>query len=302
MNALRRLRLFVVAKANACCWTGHRCSFIGFSVIATFTRSKWRPFLERLEDRALLAVDLVAQWVAQDLAEIGHDKVVDVWSDSIGGIEAVSEGFPTLRVNAHNEKAAILFNPIAETDRFRVAAANNPLRDVIDFSAAVVFASSSSTLKPGDGWYNHSGIIDASLAGISTGWGIGINREGQVAAGMGSGSIGQPPDPIQSLAGGFNDGNIHAAILSRQGKTVDLYVDGALVASGPVSTAKAPFAFDIVFGNLNALTGAFFGEITELRLYNGALNAQQVSETTQELFETYVNEVPLPPRRSIRTQ
>ena len=67
-----------------------------------------------------------------------------------------------------------------------VLAEHNPLDGAGDFAVATVFATSSQDLR-GDSdtnWFNTTGLVDASLAGLKDDWGLAINGQGQVVAGL----------------------------------------------------------------------------------------------------------------------
>ena len=243
--------------------------------------------IERLESRRPLTAELVGHWTAESLTStVESGDFIAEWPDLIRQIPAIAAGQPTLIASALNGRAAIRFDPSDQTDLFRVPAARSPLADAEDFSIAVVFASSASDLVGTDeNWYFSSGIVDAHGLGLVNDWGLAIDHNGRLAAGMGS-----PPRTVRSREIGFNDGLAHVAIVTRDGSVLTLYVDGQSAAVSDASSAPRA-ARDIKFG---AGGFPFHGDIPEIRLYRGSLLAAEVGDLTQDLLTTYLNLPPTP--------
>ncbi len=96
----------------------------------------------------------------------------------------------------------------------------------------------------------------------------------------------------------YNDGQWHYVVLTYDGSTLRLYVDGSLVSSLSTNGAVPDYNWDtpLTIGK-NSLDNSryFIGDIDEVRVYNRALNAQEVSDafskgifTTDRLI-TYVS-------------
>ncbi|SPC33785.1 LamG-like jellyroll fold domain-containing protein [Candidatus Nitrosocaldus cavascurensis] len=81
----------------------------------------------------------------------------------------------------------------------------------------------------------------------------------------------------------YNDGQWHYVVLTYDGSTLRLYVDGSLVSSLSTNGAVPDYNWDtpLTIGK-TALTNVngfyFIGDIDEVRVYNRALNAQEVSD------------------------
>ena len=248
---------------------------------------------ERLEQRTLLAADMVAQWRAQDFVEDTADgSVVEQWVDSIGGVVGDGSGSPILSHTAVGGRAGLQFNPADGTDLFRIPTSNSPLRDANDFSVVVVFSTSSGDLDgANDEWFKNSAIVDSSSLGLAVDWGVSINREGQVSAGLGSG-FGNPPRTLYSDAAGLNDGQTHVAILSRAGMDLSLFLDDApAVARSDASDSKLS-NLDLTFGAHKSGGFPFDGYIAEVRVFNGALDEAAASEVYSEVIGFYDNKAP----------
>ena len=103
--------------------------------------------VEALEARQLLAGDLVAQWVADDLESSVEDgQVVTSWADAISGTTAsvVANGSPTLIHNAMSGRGVVRFDGASGMDALQVAPTDSPLDGASDFSVTVAFVTSSS--------------------------------------------------------------------------------------------------------------------------------------------------------------
>ncbi|MCA9216926.1 MAG: hypothetical protein KDB27_27845, partial [Planctomycetales bacterium] len=104
--------------------------------------------LEVLENRCLLAGDLVANWQAQSLVGgMADGDKVTAWMDSVGSIEATSQrGEPTLVEGQFSGKAVVRFNNSDGIDQLFVADSDSPISGATDFSVTVAFATNSSDL------------------------------------------------------------------------------------------------------------------------------------------------------------
>ena len=163
--------------------------------------------LESLETRHLLAADLVAQWRADDLNESFDDgAIVANWNDSISGVSTDRRGQPTLIKQHYGGRSAVRFDSSDGDDGFRITIADNPINRADDFSVVITFATSSQSLQGENGdWFAASGLVDANALGFSKGWGVAINANGQIGAGLERGFL-QPITSIYSTAVGLNDG------------------------------------------------------------------------------------------------
>ena len=97
--------------------------------------------IETLENRQLLAGDLIAHWSASDLSEDLEDgSTITAWIDSIGGKSAAADGSPELVDSAFGGRPAVRFDQDGEFfDGFKVARTESPLTDANDFSLIAVF-------------------------------------------------------------------------------------------------------------------------------------------------------------------
>ena len=149
---------------------------------------------------ALPAPDtLRAQWVADDYT--GGN-----WTDRVASLPAiVDDGAPTAVGGQLNGHAVVRFNPGDGNDAFRVDAGNNPLAGAGDFTLATVIRTSTAGAgTPTAGWWTNTGIVDMEMPGWTRDWGLVINNQSSIGAGLGGYSPNQITLP--SAQTGLNDG------------------------------------------------------------------------------------------------
>ncbi|MDG2380298.1 MAG: Ig-like domain-containing protein, partial [Pirellulaceae bacterium] len=256
--------------------------------------SKRIAVLESLEDRRLLAGDLVAQWRAEDLNHLLNDgDQVSNWSDSIAAVPTKNRGTPTLIKQQYGGRSTVRFHPSDGDDSLRISIADNPINRADNFSVIVTFVSDSQTLPGENGnWFEGAGLVDANALGFSKGWGIAMNSQGQIGAGLESGFL-QPVTSLYSTATGLNDGQLHYVAFTRQAGTMTIYVDDQPTSSRDDGSPLALSDTEIVFGDtLSGNAAGFAGDISEIRFYDGALNAAEWLEIRNELSAYYDNQPP----------
>ncbi len=251
-------------------------------------------WVETLEPRALLAGDLIAQWRAEDLAAtLNSGDTVATWVDLKSSVPAVASGTPKLVEGALGGRAAIRFAPADGADGFVVAEPRNPLSRANDFSVMVTFATSTTNLQGGTTeWFRNTGLVDGSNLGFAPDWGLSINASGQIAAGMGGG-FGKPSQTVYSPAGGWNDGQVHVATITRSGSQLSLYVDDQRVASRTDVSSEPRASLGMAFGQLLTGDNPFTGDLAEIRVYNGPLSEGEVQAGVQSLRNYYNNRPPV---------
>ena len=249
--------------------------------------------LENLEPRVLLAGDLVAHWQAESLNSLDDGALVASWTDSVGGTVAASfDGQPTLAKGAIGGRSAVRFTASDGIDSLKVGQAESPMSDRGDFSMAVVFSTSSSSLQGGNGdWFDNTGIVDANTLGFGKDWGLTINAAGEVSVGMATGFL-QPKETIYSDTSS-NDGEPHFAIWTRSGSNMQLYVDARLVAETNAANADTRSRLDMFFGKNASNPLGLDGDIAEIRIYDGQLTEAEVQNVHGSLTSYYNNGRPV---------
>ncbi len=249
---------------------------------------------ETLEGRALLAGDLVAQWVADDLTtQVADGGTVDAWVDRVGGISAMRAGNPVLIESALSGRAVVRFDAGDGGDSLRVPGSSSPMTGVGDYSVSVAFRTDSQTLANGTtDWFKASGLVDANRLGWAKDWGISINQNGQILTGMGI-QIFAPSNSVQSAETGLNDGQLQVVTVTRHAGEVAIHVNGGAPTIMTGADGAPRESIDLVIGELQTGGNPFTGEIAEVRIYNGQLSASEVAAVHGEITAFYDNVAPV---------
>ena len=247
--------------------------------------------IETLEDRCLLAGDLIAHWRADSIVDAA--AVVSEWTDSVSQISSISEGTPMLSAGTFGGRDSVRFDGTDGSDGLHVALGDNPVNSLSAFSIVVAFSTDSDSLAGTDGpWYEATGLVDANALGFSQDWGVAINQEGRIGVGLGGG-FGTAPVSLYSTQAGLNDGDIHVATFTASAGQMSLYVDDAPVDQRNDGHSQNRSRLRIGIGSLSNGNGAFTGEIAEVRMYNDALTTQEVQALHDELGQYYGNSEPI---------
>lgn len=247
---------------------------------------------ESLEARTLLAGDLMAHWVADEQLELNGEGSIASWTDQIGGRTASPSGTPILVEQTLSGRDAIRFQPTDGTDGFRVPAVSNPIVDADDFSVIVTFRSDVTQQGGASSWFENTGLVDSSSLGFATDWGVSINASGQISFGMGAG-FGQASTTMYSDAANLTDGQLHTVAVSRSGSSATLYVDDAAPKTQTNFNDGPRSQVDLTFGMLVSGQNGFDGELAQVRLYDGALTAEEVTTIQNEIADYYSNAAPV---------
>lgn len=245
---------------------------------------------ETLEKRNLLAGDLIARWLADDLAPPDVEQGVSAWVDSQSEITAQADGMPQLLANRFGGRSTIRFDPSDGADSFRISKDDNPLPRG-DFSVVVAFATEAAGQGAETEWYHTTGLVDANRLGFSTDWGISLTPSGRIAAGMGAG-FGVAPTTVIADSPRLDDGELHTIVLSRQANRLSVYIDDNLAVETEEASSADRDSLDVTFGVLQHEELPFDGEIAEVRFYDGALTGEEVREVSEQV-ESYFNNQPV---------
>jgi hypothetical protein len=233
----------------------------------------------------------VGHWTA-DQVTLNDGAPVASWVDAVSGIAATAQGTPTLKTNGAGGRSFVSFDSV-EKDAFRVRASQNPLAAATDFAAVVAFVTSAQDLRGTDGpWFQNTGLVDSSASGFSYDWGVSLNSQGKLSAGLGSG-FGQPSKTLYSNVTGLNDGKVHVALVTHVGSTLTIRVDDQPAVQRTDTSANGRSPLDLTMGILGDGTGAFGGQIGQVRLYKGAMTEAEGTAILTELRRYYNNEAPL---------
>ena len=258
-------------------------------------RSRQRQMkMERLETRQLLAGDLIGHWLAQDLSDAYDDgQVVTEWVDRVAQIPAQSSGSPTFETNSLGGRATIGFDASDARDWFEISKEVSPVSNANDFSIAVLFSTSDDQLiGTTSNWYDGSSIVHANQRGFNKDWGIALNANGQATGGIGK-SFQDPSTSVFSDDNALNDGESHLVVFTRSGGDLSLFVDDSPASFANGADESARRSLDMFIGAPTSVVGAFSGSIAEVRVFDGALSADEVAELRLELDRFYGNTAPL---------
>ena len=182
---------------------------------------------------------------------------------------------------------------------FEVAAAGNGVAGLAEFSASVVFRTTSTGSSGEDDFWRNEGLVGIELGGGGVGdWGVGIAAGGLINGGSAlhagdSGSLG----PV------VNDNTWHVATMvidDLDNSTHDrrLYLDGVEVASdlalvngggSSVAANSALFFGDNQPGDGNATKENYEGDIAHIRLDDVALSPAEISTLHGDYLGTRVS-------------
>jgi hypothetical protein len=220
---------------------------------------------------------LVGHWVADDLAA----GAVSTWTSRVGtAVATVSASDPEqipLQLRGH---AVVQFDG---DDALTISAADNPLAGAGDFTVFAVIRANTAG-SAGTNWWQNSGIVDMDVPGDATDWGLVLDGSGRVGAGLGSAAGNNAT--LYSSTAGLNDGKAHILAMTHTGTSLKVFVDSAEVGTA-TGSAAARLANAIAIGRIQSGGPFFTGDVAEIRLYQGGMNATAVATVSAELSSIY---------------
>lgn len=161
-------------------------------------------------------------------------------------------------------------------------AAANPLSNVQDFTILTGFKTTQTGVN-NDSWYQNPTFIDNELPGADQDWGLSLDQNGKLIAGIGK------SDYNQHSSAKINDGTFHvgaytyAATSASAGK-INLYVDGAYDSNAVTGTSGSRKATTFTIGTCQTNKSLLLnGTVQEFRIYSRALSAAEVAAQTDEM-------------------
>lgn len=146
-----------------------------------------------------------------------------------------------------------------------------------NFSIATWFRTSANNTEPGH--IVNKGGMGTDEQGMNLNYGIWMNENNAVAGGFEAES---GDDFIVNSSKNYNDGNWHYSLLTFNGSSLLLFIDGKLVANQsaitdtPDNTGDQPLR--IGANSLNE-DKFFKGDVDEIRVWNRTLNDSDVKDT-----------------------
>jgi len=171
---------------------------------------------------------------------------------------------------------------------------NNESLSLSNFSIGTWFRTSENYTQPGH--IVNKGGMGTDEQGMNLNYGIWINENNAVAGGFEAES---GDDFILNSSKKYNDGNWHYSLLTFNGSSLLLYIDGKLVANQTGITEKPDTTGDqpLRIGANSLNEDKFFkGDVDEIRVLDRALNDSEAKDTYsgnkfnstgQELFLSY---------------
>ena len=145
------------------------------------------------------------------------------------------------------------------------------------FTVATWFKTSTNFAS--DAHVVNKGGVGSDSPGQNLNYGIWMNSAEQIKAGFETSS---GADQFVTSPTAYNDNQWHYAVVTNNGANVILYIDGVQVATkatsgaSPESTGTKPVRVG-ANSRVTPATNFFTGEVDEVRLWNSALSASQVS-------------------------
>ena len=145
------------------------------------------------------------------------------------------------------------------------------------FTVAAWFKTSANFGS--DAFIVNKGGVGSDSSGQNLNYGIWMNSAEQVKAGFETSS---GADQFVTSPNSYNDGQWHYAVVTNNGANVILYIDGVQVATkstsgaSPETIGTKPVRV-AANSRVTPPTNFFTGEVDEVRLWNSALSASQVS-------------------------
>jgi concanavalin A-like lectin/glucanase superfamily protein len=171
---------------------------------------------------------------------------------------------------------------------------NNESLSLSNFSISTWFKTNTNYTEPGH--IVNKGGMGTDEEGMNLNYGIWINENNAIAGGFEAES---GDDFIVNSSTTYNDGNWHNSLLTFNGSSLLLYVDGKLVANQSAITEEPDNTGDqpLRIGANSLDENKFFkGDVDEIRVWDRALNESEAKNTYsgnkfnttgQELYLSY---------------
>jgi hypothetical protein len=160
---------------------------------------------------------------------------------------------------------------------FQSAYSENPEVSFLDVNttSSVSKFSVAAWFKTSTDYKSDAFIVNKAGAGDNMNYGIWMTNAEKVQAGFET-STGKPMYATSPFS--YSDGKWHYAVVTFDGPLINLYVDGALVATKPASGSPDNGGNQPVRmgANSEALSDYFIGDVDEIRVWKSALTLEQV--------------------------
>jgi hypothetical protein len=225
-------------------------------------------------------------WFKADALIGASNSSVPTWTDASGKLnnatQTDADRQPKLVTNAMNGKPVVRFDGANDQMQFDRTIEN-------DFTITAVFQS-----KRGIGnttnWWQAAGIIDGEVGGVVNDFGLSLNVDGRIIAGVGN------PETMAFTDPSFNDGKPHIVTFTRQKSSGEfkIYVDGVLRDTKTGSTATLNSPPRLVIGSRQDNANYLAGDIAEVITYGALLSDADRAAIDSYLVAKYVSNAPQP--------
>ena len=215
---------------------------------------------------ASTSTSALAVWFKADaITGLASGAAVSTWTDLTGNgfnaIQTLSANQPTIVTNAINGLPVVRFNSTNSTYLWFY----RPVQD--DFTMIFVYRSSQG-ISTGLNFWEGAGLINGEQSGSVNDFGISLNANGQILAGVGN------PDTTIHSGNGFANGLPHVVTFKRTKSTgnITLYVDSTLVATATGGTQSLTSPNFLALGAQGTLNNYLNGDVAEVQIYNAPLS------------------------------
>lgn len=147
------------------------------------------------------------------------------------------------------------------------------------FTIEVLFKTTQNTQGSGEYFWECSGLVCNEVPGHVYDFGIGINSNGVVSAGIGRKTSGSDYKLLSNS--GLNDGKYHVASFTRDidNRVIKLYIDGVLVSTeSNTHNVSLTDGDNIYIGATCGNSNKLIGEISCVRIYEKVLSEKQIKD------------------------
>ena len=156
--------------------------------------------------------------------------------------------------------------------------------DLSNFTIATWFRTSPNYTEPGH--IVNKGGMGTDEEGMNLNYGIWINENNAVAGGFEAAS---GDDFLVNSSKSYNDGNWHYSLLTFNGSSLMLYIDGKLVGNLSAITEEPDNTGDqpLRIGANSLNEDKFFkGDVDEIRVWNRTLTESEANDALDNKFNT----------------
>lgn len=217
---------------------------------------------------------LVGWWVGSDYTNT--DKTVGVsWTDRVSGLSANAVAGNSVYPYLNAAGTGVTFERSGSS--YASAGANfsctvNPVKGLSDFTVLVTFTPSAVGCTGNGAFYQDSGLVGAEQGGVTNDWGLGYKSNKSLVAGYGV----QNGSDTTLSGGSVEVGAKTVAGMTVNGSQLNVWQNGVSKNQASV-TNKPRNDTPLLIGRMGADGGWYAGDISEIKIFNHALGASEMS-------------------------